>query len=133
MHTSRFGENCKSEADNIHQVFHQNYSLHKEQSHRHFQGNDKLLVLHHKKPVIFGIRPENILVSNGDPNSGYEMQIERTEQTGSDLYVHLRYNKERIIARLSPDIPVLTGNKIRIRFEERKGHFFDPETGKTIT
>jgi multiple sugar transport system ATP-binding protein len=92
--------------------------------------------------VVVGIRPESVFVGGG-----LELEVVLVEALGSDLLVHLKtdaprvtisdaFNGEddagleaRFTARLSPDLRVEVGERLRLGVDPERVHFFDPETG----
>ena len=76
-----------------------------------------------------GIRPENVNVV--EDRSGIETIVEVVEPVGSDNYLHLDLGDE-FIARVDSRIEPTTGETIRIWFDERDIHLFDPRTGDAL-
>ncbi len=92
--------------------------------------------------VIVGIRPESVFVGGG-----LELEVVLVEALGSDLLVHLKTDAPRVTisdafdgeddaglearftARLSPDLRVEIGDRLRLGVDPERVHFFDPETG----
>jgi multiple sugar transport system ATP-binding protein len=95
--------------------------------------------------VVIGIRPESVHV-------GGELSLEvvLVEALGSDLLVHLKTDAPRVTisdafggeddaglearftARLSPDLQVKVGDKLRLGVDPERIHVFDPETGLAL-
>jgi multiple sugar transport system ATP-binding protein len=92
--------------------------------------------------VVVGIRPEAVHVG-GD----LELEVVLVEALGSDLLVHFRTDAPRVTvsdafdgeddaglearftARLSPDLHVEVGDRLRLGVDPERVHFFDPDTG----
>jgi multiple sugar transport system ATP-binding protein len=105
------------------------------------------------RDVVVGIRPEALRpVRPGEPG-GLDLAVVLTESLGYDLLVHaeldapamltadqLELAREvggeaetqtattRVTARLSPDVAVAAGERIRLAVDVERLHFFDPHT-----
>jgi multiple sugar transport system ATP-binding protein len=95
--------------------------------------------------VVIGIRPESVFVGGG-----LELEVVLVEALGSDLLVHLRTDAPRVTisdafdgeddaglearftARLSPDLRVEVGDRLRLGVDPERIHVFDPETGLAL-
>ncbi len=92
--------------------------------------------------VVVGIRPESVFVGGG-----LDLEVVLVEALGSDLLVHLKTDAPRVTisdafdgeddaglearftARLSPDLRVEVGDRLRLGVDPERVHFFDPVTG----
>jgi multiple sugar transport system ATP-binding protein len=92
--------------------------------------------------VVVGIRPEAVFVGGS-----LSLEVVLVEALGSDLLVHLRTDAPRVTisdafdgeddaglearftARLSPDLRVEVGDRLRLGVDPERVHFFDPDTG----
>jgi len=81
------------------------------------------------RPVILGIRPENITVA-GQP--GIKATVEVAELMGNEALVYLKVGTDTVIARLPPDNVPRPGAALFLEFNTQKLHFFDPETELTL-
>jgi multiple sugar transport system ATP-binding protein len=106
-------------------------------------------------PVVLGIRPESL--SHAPPGEQddhtLEASVELVESLGSDLLVHVELDapavltedqlevarevggdpaadlaRARFTARLAPDVVVRSGDRVRLRVDMERAHFFDPDT-----
>jgi multiple sugar transport system ATP-binding protein len=95
--------------------------------------------------VVVGIRPEAVSVG-GD----LELEVVLVEALGSDLLVHFRTDAPRVTisdafdgeddaglesrftARLSPDLRVEIGDRLRLGVDPARIHVFDPSTGEAL-
>ncbi len=90
------------------------------------------------KEVILGIRPENIHddanVLATYANAAIEVNVEVTEQMGSETYLYLTTTGKEgnIIARVDPRTTSRAGDKIKVAFDVNHLHFFDKQTELTI-
>ena len=106
-------------------------------------------------PVVLGIRPEALSHAppGQDDDHVLEATVELVESLGSDLLVHAELDapavltedqlevarevggdpaadlaRARFTARLSPDVAVTTGDRVRLHVDVERLHFFDPDT-----
>lgn len=87
------------------------------------------------KEVIFGIRPENIQVSESvlPNNSSFLANIDVVENMGSVLYIYFsNVGNTEIIARVEKKYQLKSKNTINLKFDMSKFHIFDKETEKAI-
>ncbi|RLG87835.1 MAG: sugar ABC transporter ATP-binding protein [Thermoprotei archaeon] len=78
--------------------------------------------------VIVGIRPEDIIVGNGD----LEGEIYAIEPLGRELLIDIRVGDQLIRALTSPSFRGIAGERIRFTFNYDKIHIFRKDTGKAI-
>lgn len=87
------------------------------------------------KPVVFGIRPENIKSEPASTaNHFYKQQVEvvALEQMGNEILVYSQFGDNQIIARFSPDAEVHVDSSTNFYFNLNKVQFFDVETEAVI-
>ena len=90
------------------------------------------------KEVVMGIRPENIHddanVLATYANAAIDVNVEVTEQMGSETYLYLTTTGKEgnIIARVDPRTTSRAGDKIKVAFDVNHLHFFDKQTELTI-
>jgi multiple sugar transport system ATP-binding protein len=88
------------------------------------------------KPIILGIRPEDIYHKPYSANAEmpFELQalVEVVEPLGSEYIVRFLIDESPFTARLEPKEQPKIGEKVDIVFDMSKAHFFDPKTEKTI-
>ncbi|RYL91481.1 sn-glycerol-3-phosphate ABC transporter ATP-binding protein UgpC [Sporolactobacillus sp. Y61] len=115
----------------------------------HFKGDDidieipegKLKILRNKnfldKPIIMGIRPEDIhdepVVINSSPKSVIQAKINIPELTGAEFMLHAQVGTHNFIARVDARTPYHAGDNVTLALNVSKTHFFDPETEKSLT
>lgn len=87
------------------------------------------------KEVVLGIRPEGISV-NMKPNDLKDndilVKVEVKEMLGSETYLYLDLEGNKMIARVEPNIKVGIGENIHVAFDISKMHMFDKNSEKTI-
>jgi multiple sugar transport system ATP-binding protein len=106
-------------------------------------------------PVVVGVRPEGLTHALGgeDEDDVIEADVELVESLGSDLLVHVELDapavltedqlelarevggltaahpsRARFTARLAPGVAVAAGERVRLRVDLERLHFFDPDT-----
>jgi multiple sugar transport system ATP-binding protein len=88
------------------------------------------------KPIILGVRPENIqdslTLSNPDPNRTAEVNVEVTEPMGAETYLYLTTGATSFIARVRPTDRFEVNQRIRVTFDLDHAHLFDPSTEATL-
>ena len=89
----------------------------------------KKLEAYQNKEVIFGIRPENIKIT--DDEDYMLLNVVHKEFLGDEYYVELELESQTILARISSDFD-LDKESLKIKFAMGKAHYFDIETGKRI-
>lgn len=88
------------------------------------------------KEVIMGIRPENIkedeeFLSKPDVNK-IEAKVEVCELMGSEVYLYLDYEGNKITARVSANFSAKAGETVTVGFRASKIHLFDSESQLAI-
>jgi multiple sugar transport system ATP-binding protein len=86
--------------------------------------------------IILGLRPEDVgsLSANlHSSNPEIEGIIEVVEPLGSEIYLYLRCGNHEVISRVeASEKHYEPGQKISLKVNLTKAHFFDPETEKRI-
>jgi len=76
------------------------------------------------KDFILGIRPENIKLCDDIERDRHGV-VEVTELLGPDKLLYLNSDGEKIIVRTNPDCKYKSGDKVYLKFDENKVHYFD--------
>ena len=90
-------------------------------------------------PVVMGIRPEDmedVTVHPGPPaGARITALVDLVEALGSETLVHFRLDDVAtdFVARVSPRSGAAPDQKIELTVDVSRVHFFDPDTGLTIT
>jgi multiple sugar transport system ATP-binding protein len=79
--------------------------------------------------VIMGLRPEDIAES---PDGNVQAVVERVETSGHENLVYCLCDGASFVSRLPATRTARTGDRLNLRFEMRRAHFFDSETGAAI-
>ncbi|NLJ59818.1 MAG: sn-glycerol-3-phosphate ABC transporter ATP-binding protein UgpC [Firmicutes bacterium] len=88
------------------------------------------------KEVIFGIRPEDILDLDFEPDADPELivtaNVDVTEPMGAEVYVYLSAGKESYIARVDAHTRARPGTTHKVVFNTQKAHLFCKDTEASI-
>ena len=85
--------------------------------------------------VIFGIRPEDIKEVDGETKvtgPEFDIDVNVAELLGNEYYVHADFGGTELVSKIPANRVIKTGDKIKVFFDLKKIHFFDPETEKAI-
>jgi multiple sugar transport system ATP-binding protein len=88
--------------------------------------------------VLLGIRPEAIVVRNGEtspPRGAAWMSapVYIQEPLGSDQFLTIEIGGTRIKARTGPDLVVQVGDRVDVAFDPSKLHLFDAQSGVSLS
>jgi multiple sugar transport system ATP-binding protein len=81
------------------------------------------------RPVIYGIRPEHFVISDGGP----EAEVLVVEPTGSELQIAAKLGAEEIVAVFRERHNFKPGDKIRLNADPSAAHLFDAPSGERLT
>jgi multiple sugar transport system ATP-binding protein len=88
------------------------------------------------KPVVMGIRPEDIynpaFVPPGIHVAPVDAKVDVTELMGNEISLYLLAGQDNIVARVDPRTDFRMGDKVQVAFNMDKVHLFDPDTEKAI-
>jgi len=88
------------------------------------------------KPVVFGIRPEDIynpaFVPTGIHAAPADAKVDVTELMGNEIFLYLVVGENNTVARVDPRTNFHVGDKVQVSFNMDKCHLFDPVTEKAI-
>ncbi len=91
---------------------------------------------HIDKPVAFGLRPENIHVTPGNPNNPLTgtstVRVEMSEPMGSETLLYLSTSATSFVARVPPTDRYEPEQMISVSFDTNKAHLFDGLTESVI-
>ncbi len=91
---------------------------------------------HLDKPVVFGIRPEDVhdaaVESSIQPGTTAGVTVEVSEPMGSETYLYLTTGPTAFIARVRPTEHYDAGRCITVGFDVTKAHLFDAETEQVL-
>ncbi len=87
------------------------------------------------KPVLLGIRPENIKSGSADAGNNFHKQqaeVVALEQMGNEILVYAQLGENQVIARFSPEAEAHVGSSTNLYVNLDKVQFFDPNTEAVI-
>jgi multiple sugar transport system ATP-binding protein len=88
------------------------------------------------KPVVFGIRPEDIFnpvfVPPGIHSAPVEVKVDVTELMGNEIFLYLVTGNNTVVARVDPRTDFRIGDRVQVAFNMDKIQLFDPDTEKAI-
>ncbi len=91
---------------------------------------------HAGKPIVFGIRPEDIHDPDFVPPDTHEARVDAevdvTELMGNEVFVYLNTGGQVYIARVDPRTSARTGVQMKASFNMDNMHIFDRETEQAI-
>jgi multiple sugar transport system ATP-binding protein len=89
-----------------------------------------------EKPILLGLRPENIVPRQSAPEAPPDRTIEAiadvVQPMGSETHIYLTTAGHSFVARLPASANVQTGQTLSLVFEMPRAHFFDPTTQRAI-
>jgi multiple sugar transport system ATP-binding protein len=81
---------------------------------------------------MFGVRPEDILISKTNVNNSFKAIIDIIEPMGREFEIHIDVGGKSLIC-VTPIIEHLNiGDEVYVTFNEKKLHLFDKKTGENI-
>jgi len=88
------------------------------------------------KPVVMGIRPENIHDPNFEPQNIFEQRVagrvDVTELMGNEIFLYVTVGEHNFVARVDPRSKAIMGDKFEVTFNMNNVHLFDPDTERAI-
>ncbi|KPJ65386.1 hypothetical protein AMJ44_10325 [candidate division WOR-1 bacterium DG_54_3] len=82
--------------------------------------------------VIFGVRPEDVIIGLEKKERWYSGKIFALEPLGNATYVDIQWNKNRLKAEAEPDFQAQPDSPIYFTFKKEKIHLFDKADGKRL-
>ncbi len=82
--------------------------------------------------VIFGVRPEDVIISLEKKESWFSGKIFAVEPLGNATYVDIQWNLNRLKAEAEPDFEAKPDSPIYFTFRKEKIHLFDNTDGKRL-
>jgi multiple sugar transport system ATP-binding protein len=88
------------------------------------------------RPIIYGIRPEDIYDSHFLPPGIFPQPvagtIDVTELMGNEIFLYVTSGDHNFVARVDPRTKISMGEKTSVMFNMNNMHLFDPETEEAI-
>ncbi len=89
--------------------------------------------------VALGIRPEHVVLVDGNHKGAIPAKVDVSEMMGSELYVHVTAcGKDCVLRIATVDLPAEKrlgfkfGDKVQFSFDGALSHLFDPESGLNL-
>ncbi len=91
---------------------------------------------HLGKPIVFGLRPEDIHDPNFAPPriiaQEVESKVDITELMGNEIFLFLESGEDEYVARVDPRTSYKMGDSVTMAFNMANMHIFDKETEQVI-
>ena len=88
------------------------------------------------KEVVLGIRPEDIHAEESylavSEEANIDAHVDLDEMMGSEIYLYLTCNEQKLIARIPARINMKADEDVRLALDTEKIHVFDKETQEII-
>jgi multiple sugar transport system ATP-binding protein len=84
------------------------------------------------KEIIFGVRPEDVIISLEKKQGWFSGTVFATEPLGNATYVDIQWNMNRLKAEADPDFEAKPDSVIYFTFKEEKIHLFDRTDGRRL-
>jgi multiple sugar transport system ATP-binding protein len=82
--------------------------------------------------AILGIRPEDIHPSEKASDNTYDITVNVAELLGHEYYIHTDFGGADLISKFPAKKAISVRDELKVSFDVKKVHFFDPETEKAI-
>ena len=88
-------------------------------------------------PILFGIRPEDILEKTSavllkNPSNKMKLEVSIAELLGNEYYAHVNFNNVDVIAKVNAELNVEKGQVLDLVFNLDKYSLFDKVNGRNI-
>jgi multiple sugar transport system ATP-binding protein len=91
------------------------------------------LSAHVGRELVLGVRPEALqLVKSDNAGPVIAARLEVAESVGHEVFLHVRYGSDELIARVAPGSLPEAGADVRLAMPLHRMHFFDSATGQRI-
>jgi multiple sugar transport system ATP-binding protein len=88
------------------------------------------------KPIIFGIRPENVhnpeFAPPGIDAQPISANVDVTELMGNEIFLYLKNGEHNFVARVDPRTRFQMGDKVQMTLNMDHMHIFDRETEQAV-
>ena len=88
------------------------------------------------KEVVMGIRPEDIHAEEAylavSEKANIQAHVDLAEMMGSEIYLYLTYNEQKIVARVPSRTGIKADDTARLAVDTERLHIFNPDTQEII-
>ncbi len=84
------------------------------------------------RKLVVGIRPESLQPA-ADGQQSFEAVVEVVEPVGNEVFLDLRLGVHPLVTRVAPSTMPAIGDRLAMRVQGDRLHFFDPETGLRLS
>ncbi|MDY0230791.1 MAG: ATP-binding cassette domain-containing protein [Candidatus Cloacimonadaceae bacterium] len=82
--------------------------------------------------IVFGIRPESIVMVEPDDQSAMNVKVRLSELLGDQYFIHFDYGDKNFLSKVNAEHLIETGVEMTLKIVDSKIHVFDPISGLTI-
>jgi multiple sugar transport system ATP-binding protein len=82
--------------------------------------------------LTLGIRPEDVTHGTAGKQNAFETTVEVVEPLGESSYVYFDSGVDNFTASFDGNLPISSGDRLRIHFPEDRIHLFDTATGEAV-
>ncbi len=91
------------------------------------------LSAHTGRELVLGMRPEDLQPARSQPEGPViAARLELIEPVGHEVFLHLRYASEEVVARVAPGPLPEPGTDLRLAIPLDRLHFFAADSGSRI-
>jgi multiple sugar transport system ATP-binding protein len=84
------------------------------------------------QPVVFGTRPEHLILDGNGSEGGIATQVVTVEPTGADTFVACRHHGTEMSVVFRERHSFEPGSTIRLRPDLQRAHLFDAGSGRRL-
>ena len=85
------------------------------------------------RKVVLGVRAEHVLAGTAQKPGSIAGKVSLIEPLGDATLVFFEYGgSNRLVAKVSPDLTISSGDEIHFTFDPPSCHLFDPESGARL-
>ncbi len=82
--------------------------------------------------VVYGVRPEHMVLGSGNESGGIEVDVVTLEPTGADTFVACRHHGADMICVFRERHAFAPGSRIRLMPDVSRCHVFDAQSGQRL-
>ena len=98
-----------------------------ERDRRHLDGRAD-------RPVVLGIRPEDVFEASGAPaRTSLYLRVRTVELLGRENIIYAECGSQSVTVRAPHHFRPASGETVLVSFDPERLHWFDPESGESLT